>query len=76
LEGRAGRQGLRQLRVDHQIADAERREPIGRLAQHQRLKHLPRLQHDRLGRRGETRDGKLGQRLDGSDHPATLPDSG
>jgi hypothetical protein len=65
---------LRQLRVDDDVADLERDEPVRRLAQNQRFEHLPRLEQDRC-RRGLRDDaGYLG--LDRGEHRPTLPDSG
>jgi hypothetical protein len=73
LQRRARRQGLRQLRGDDDVADLERDETVRRLADDQRLEHLPRL--EQRSRRGGCHGvGRL--RLDRQGHRATLPDSG
>jgi hypothetical protein len=54
----AGRQGLRELRGDDDVADLERRQPLGRLADDQRLEHLPRLEQRSRDRRGGRDDAR------------------
>jgi hypothetical protein len=75
LQRRTRRQRLRQPRADDRVADLERDHAVGRLAEDQRLEHLPRLEQRRIGRGGASDDlGQLG--LDRGNHRPTLPDSG
>jgi hypothetical protein len=75
LQRRPRRQRLRQLRTDDDIADLERDEAVGRLAHHDCVEHLPRLEWPSGGRRGGCHDIRR-LRLDREGHRATLPDSG